>query len=300
MVHSLKAFVLPPELLQKIQRIYIRSRYLANDVFSGEYESAFRGRGMEFEEVREYTPGDDVRTIDWNVSARIGHPYVKVFREEREQTVMLLVDASASGYFGSRKRTKKEVGTEIAAVLAYAAINSNDKVGLIIFSDQVEKFIPPKKGRSHVWHVISEILSFAPKGKGTNIAVALDYLNKVLHRRSIAFLISDFISENYQRSLRRSHFKHEMVALMVRDPLEQEFPTGGLVTLKDLETGRQICVDLNEAKLSHLFARKQKAESEKKIREIRSMGMDCLEIRSDKDYIDSLLQFFRAREKKFF
>lgn len=290
--------MLSPEILQKIQRIYIKSRHLANDAFAGEYETAFRGRGMEFEEVREYTPGDDVRAIDWNVTARMNHPFVKVYREEREQTVMLIMDASASENFGSQKILKKDVVAEIAAVLTYAAVKSNDKVGLIMFSDRIEKYIPPKKGRAHVWHVISEILSFKPKGMETNMNEAVNFFTRVANRCSICFVISDFQTHGFERGLQIANFKHDVIAMMVHDPLELAFPRGALMTFKDLETGATQVVDLGSKRSRQLYADHQKEQLDEKIKSFRSMNIDCLSLRADLDYIEPLLKFFRMRERR--
>ena len=290
--------MLSPDLLKKIQRIYIKSNYLANEVFAGEYETAFRGRGMEFEEVREYIPGDDIRTIDWNVSARMDRPYVKVFREEREQTVMLLVDGSASGGFGSKIRLKRDGAAEIAAVLAYAAIKSNDKVGLIIFTDRVECFIPPKKGRGHVWHVISEILSFKPRGKKTDMGNALNYLSRVVHRRSICFVISDFLTEGYETPLQVARFKNDVIAIFVADPLEEEFGSGGIMSFTDLETGEIVSIDMGGREVRRSFHILRNKEIQRVTKKFQSMKIDALRLKTDRDYIEPLLEFFRMREKR--
>lgn len=287
-----------PELLSKIEKIYIKSRYLANDVFAGEYETAFRGRGMEFEEVREYTPGDDIRSIDWNVTARMDKPYIKVFREEREQTLMLLVDASASAHFGSKTRLKKDFIAEISAVLAYAAVKANDKVGLIIFSDQIEKYIPPKKGKAHVWRVISEILSFKPQGKQTKLDEAFTFLNRVLHRKTVCFVVSDFLTQNYEKQMAVAGFKHDLVALMIRDPLESEFDYGGLLTVQDLETGKMKEVDLSSSESRKWFKECTEKKVQAKMRDFRKSRIDPLLININNDYIDVLLKFFRLRDKK--
>lgn len=290
--------MLSPELLQKIQRIYIKSSYLANDVFAGEYESAFKGRGMEFEAVREYIPGDDIRAIDWNVTARMNHPFIKTFHEEREQTLMLLVDGSASEDFGSQKRFKREVVAEIAAVLAYAAIKSSDKVGLIIFTDRVETYIPPKKGRGHVWHVISEILSFKPIGKQTDMTEALNYFNRVTHRRSICFVISDFLSEGFEQSMKLAKFKHDVIALSVVDPLEESFSAGGIMSFYDLETGDVVSIDMGSAKVRRSFKISRNKEAQRKKRLFQTMNVDYLSLQTNRDYIEPLLGFFRMREHR--
>lgn len=290
--------MLSPDLLKKVQRIYIKSNYLANDVFAGEYETAFRGRGMEFEEVREYMPGDDIRAIDWNVSARMDRPFVKVFREEREQTVMLAVDGSASGGFGSKGRLKRDVTAEVAAVLAYAAIKCNDKVGLVIFTDRVECYIPPKKGRGHIWNVISRILSFQPQGIKTDIGVALNYLSRVVHRRSICFVISDFLTEGYEIPLQVARFKNDVIALEVGDPLEEEFGPGGIMSFADLETGEVISIDMGSEGARRSFRLLRGEERRKVSKKFQSMKIDFLRLKTSRDYIEPLLEFFRMREKR--
>ncbi|MCP4654786.1 MAG: DUF58 domain-containing protein, partial [bacterium] len=234
---------LPPELFQKIKTIQIRTQRVVNDVFAGEYESAFKGRGMEFEEVREYGPGDDIRHIDWNVTARMGSPYVKVHREERELTVMLVVDVSSSGAFGTAAKLKNEVAAELAALLAYTAIKSNDRVGLIIFSDRIERYIPPKKGSSHVWRVIREILTFRPRRRSTDLEGALDYLSKVVRRRAVVFVISDFLDEGFSERLRIAGKRHDVTAISVCDRREIELPPIGILELEDAETGETVLID---------------------------------------------------------
>lgn len=290
--------MLPKEILQKVQKIIFKGRFLANDIFSGEYESAFRGLGMEFEEVREYQPGDDIRAIDWNVSARMDKPYVKVFREEREQTMILLVDASKSLNFGSQTNSKKEYISEIAAVLAFAAINSNDKVGLLIFTDKVEKFIPPKKGRSHVWHVVSEILSFQPKGHGTNFSVAFEYMNNVIHRKSICFVLSDFFDLNAASSIQRASYRHDIIAIMLNDILEKSLPAGAITTFCDLETGKLTDVDLSSATNRRLYAKMQQTRIDTLSDQLSKYGVDFLDLPLNQTYIDKLLKYFRYREKR--
>lgn len=290
--------MLSPELVAKIQKIFIRSRYLANDVFSGEYETAFRGRGMEFEEVREYIPGDDIRTIDWNVSARMDRPFVKVFREEREQTLVLIIDASASVLFGSRVRLKKDLMAEVAALLAYAAINSNDKVGLIVFSDHVEKFIPPKKGRGHVWKVISEILALTPSARKTDIAGALRFFSKVIHRRSICFLISDFLAEDFEAELQIARIQHDVIPMIMGDPLEGSLPEAGLICLEDLETGAKTIIDMGSPRVREAFIKQREEATRKREALFRRLAVDHLKLQTDEDTINPLLKFFRMREKK--
>ena len=289
---------LPKEVIKKIQRIHIHTNYLVNDVLAGEYESAFRGRGMEFEEVREYQAGDDVRDIDWNVTARMGHPYIKVYREERELTIMLMVDVSNSGQFGSVKQLKNEVAAEIAAILAFAAVKSNDKVGLIIFSDIIEKFIPPKKGRNHVWRVIREVLRHKPQSKKTDINVVLDFLNKIAARRAIAFLISDFIAKGYDKSLRITNKKHDVIAISITDPREREIPRVGFIELEDAETGEVMLIDTNDSNIRKGFSKLSAHNVKGTLEMFRSSNVDHIRIYTDQSYIDPIMKFFRIREKR--
>ena len=289
---------LPKEIIKKIQRIHIHTSYLVNDILAGEYESAFRGRGMEFEEVREYQAGDDVRDIDWNVTARMGHPYVKIYREERELTLILMVDVSNSGQFGSTTQLKNEVAVELAAVLAFAAVKSNDKVGLIIFSDVVEKFIPPKKGRNHVWRVIREVLQHRPQSKKTDINVALDFLNKVTTRRVIAFLISDFIAQGYEKLLRITNKKHDVIAISITDLRERELPKVGFIELEDAETGEVILIDTNNSNLRKRFNLLAARNFKETLEKLRRSNVDHIGIYTHQPYIDPIMKFFRMREKR--
>jgi len=290
--------MIPKEILQKIQKIHIRTSYLVNDMFAGEYESAFRGRGMEFEEVREYTPGDDIRDIDWNVTARMGHPYIKLYREERELTIMLLVDVSSSGLFGTVTQLKNELAAELASVLAFAAIKSNDKVGLVIFSDHVEKYIPPKKGRSHVWRVIKEVLEHQPRSTGTDIGAALNYLNTVCRRRAVVFLISDFIARGYETALRVTNKKHDVIAINITDPRERELPGVGMVALEDAETGETLLVDTTDEQVRKAYRLLAEEKFEQRLSTFKAAHIDYIDIRTDTPYIDTLLKFFRMREKR--
>ena len=290
--------MIPKEILQKIQKIHIRTSYLVNDMFAGEYESAFRGRGMEFEEVREYTPGDDIRDIDWNVTARMGHPYIKLYREERELTIMLLVDVSSSGLFGTVTQLKNELAAELASVLAFAAIKSNDKVGLVIFSDHVEKYIPPKKGRSHVWRVIKEVLEHQPRSTGTDIGAALNYLNTVCRRRAVVFLISDFIARGYETALRVTNKKHDVIAINITDPRERELPGVGMVALEDAETGETLLVDTTDEQVRKAYRLLAEEKFQQRLSTFKAAHMDYIDIRTDTPYIDTLLKFFRMREKR--
>ncbi len=290
--------MIPKDIIKKIRAIHIRTNHVVNDMFAGEYESAFRGRGMEFEEVREYSPGDDVRDIDWNVTARFGHPFVKVYREERELTIMLLVDVSSSCLFGTQRQLKQELAAEIASVLAFAATKSNDKVGLIVFSDHVEKFIPPKKGKNHVWRVIGEVLQHRPAAAQTDISGALTFLNRVCRRKAVAFCISDFIAQQYEQALRVTNRKHDLVAVAITDPRELELPAAGFVELQDAETGDVLLVDTADKNVRAGY----RLLAQKNLRErfdlFRATGVDTIDIRTDVSYIDPIMKFFRMREKR--
>jgi uncharacterized protein (DUF58 family) len=290
--------VIPKEILKAVRLIEIRSRSLVNDTFAGEYHSVFRGRGMEFAEVREYQPGDDVRTIDWNVTARTGTAHVKKFDEEREQTVMFLVDASHSLDFGTIRRMKGEVAAEIAAVLAFSAIRNNDKVGAIIFTDRVELFIPPKKGKKHVLRVIREMLFFRPAGRGTDVGEALDYLSRVVRRRAVVFLISDFVSPDYTRPLRVANRRHDLVAITVTDPAEDEIPAVGLVHFVDAETGRAEIRDTSSARFRTEHRRARTDFLASRERTFRKYGVDRIDARTDRPYTEPLVAFFRRRERE--
>jgi uncharacterized protein (DUF58 family) len=293
--------VIPKEVLKKVRQIEIRTNREVTDVLGGQYHSVFKGHGMEFEEVREYLPGDEVRSIDWNVTARFGHPYIKKFKEERELTVMLIVDVSASGQFGSVRQTKNELAAELAAVLAFSAIRNNDKVGLIMFTDQIEKYVPPKKGRSHVLRVIREILAFQPKGRGTNLKAALDYLNHVQTRRAVTFVLSDFQvpdEETVRKKLRVASKRHDVVALSLRDPREEELPAVGLVELRDAETDERALVDTFDRNVREQFAAKSRLRLEALRRMLRSASVDHVEIRCETDYMLPLIKFFKMRERR--
>jgi uncharacterized protein (DUF58 family) len=290
--------MLPREILKKVRQIEIRTNREVTDVLGGQYHSVFKGRGMEFEEVREYLPGDEVRSIDWNVTARFGHPYVKKFKEERELTVMLVVDVSASGQFGSVRQSKNELAAELAAVLAFSAIRNNDKVGLIMFTDAIEKFVPPNKGRRHVLRVIREILAFEPKGTGTDLNLALDYLRQVTPRRAVTFLLSDFQDEDFRKKLQVAGKRHDLVALTIRDPREEELPAVGLVELRDAETGERALVDTFDRNVRQAFAQKARERLDALRQLLRSTGVDQVEIRCDEDYMQPLIRFFRMRERR--
>ena len=293
--------MIPREILKKVRQIEIRTNREVTDVLGGQYHSVFKGHGMEFEEVREYLPGDEVRSIDWNVTARFGHPYIKKFKEERELTVILIVDVSASGQFGSVRQTKNELAAELAAVLAFSAIRNNDKVGLIMFSDQIEKYVPPKKGRRHVLRVIREILAFQPKGRGTNLKAALDYLNHVQSRRAVTFVLSDFQvpdEETVRKKLRVASKRHDVVALSLRDPREEELPAVGLVELRDAETDERALVDTFDRKVREEFGLKSRLRLEALRRMLRSASVDHVEIRCETDYMLPLIKFFNMRERR--
>jgi len=269
-----------------------------NDLFAGEYVSVFKGRGIEFDEVREYQPGDEIRTIDWNVTARMGRPFIKKYVEERELTVMLLVDVSGSEEFGSVVSFKREVASEIAAVLAFSAIRNKDRVGLIAFTDEVEKFVPPKKGRRHVLRLIREVLYFQPVRRGTKISVALEYLSKVTTRRAVVFVISDFADAGYERDLRIASRRHDIIAVTVRDPRESDFPEIGFVELEDAETGERMLVDSRSPVFSaNLHALTEKEDGRRRSL-FRSASVDEISVTTDKPYIRDLLKFFRMRERR--
>ena len=290
--------MIPDEMLKKIRRIDIRTSQMVNDVLGGQYESVFKGQGMEFEEVREYQPGDEVRSIDWNVTARMGRPFLKKYVEERELTIMLLLDVSASSTFGSIKQRKDELSAELCAVLAFSAIKNNDKVGLIIFTDRIEKHVPPKKGRRHVLRVISEALSFEPEGRRTDIAVALEYLNRVTIRRTVTFLISDFMATDYESSLRIANRRHDIIALTITDPRELELPDVGILDLEDAETGEKIRIDTKVRRVREAYQRLALDRMQAKSRILRSANVDTIDVSTDKPYIEPLLKFFRMRERR--
>ncbi len=283
------------ELLKKVRKIEIKTRGLSNQVFSGEYHSAFKGRGMTFSEVREYQPGDDIRSIDWNVTARFNTPFVKVFEEEREMTVMILVDVSASGEFGTQKQLKQDVITELCAVLSFSSIQNNDKIGVIFFSDKIEKFIPPKKGKSHVLRIIRDLIEFKPEHKKTNIQLALKYLTSVIKKRSIAFVISDFMDENFTDALKIANKKHDLITLRIFDKREQELPDVGLIKLIDAETGIQKWVDTSDknVRLSYLANAKKREAYLKDV--FNKSGVDTANINTADSYILPLTNLFKRR-----
>ena len=287
----------PREILRKVRRIEIRTRRLVNESLAGGYHSVFKGRGMEFSEVREYTFGDDARTIDWNVTSRLGHPYVRKYVEERELTVMLLVDASGSNDFGSTAQVKAELMAEICALLAFSATQNNDRVGLIQFTDTVEKFVPPRKGRRHVLRVVREILYNEPRGRGTDIAGALDYLGRLVRRRAVVFLVSDFLAEAYEPALRIVNRVHDLVALVIADPRESELPSVGLLALEDSETGEVRVVDTLPGALRERFRSAAAARTAERIALFRRLSIDSVELRTDEPYDVPLIRFFERRAR---
>ena len=286
------------ELIKKVRKIEIRTKGLVNQIFSGEYHSVFKGRGMAFSEVREYQLGDDIRTIDWNVSARFNHPFVKVFEEERELTVMLVVDVSGSGEFGTIHQMKKDVAAELCAVLAFSALQNNDKVGVIFFSDTVEKFIPPKKGRSHILRIVREVLDFQPIHRKTNIAEGLRYLTSAIKKRSIAFLISDFLDEGYEDALKIAAKKHDLIGVRLHDPREGELSPAGLMRLRDAESGEALWVDTGDRMVRERYKQWWSERQDLRDRLFRRSGVDTVDIRIDQSYINPLMAFFRVREKR--
>jgi uncharacterized protein (DUF58 family) len=286
------------EILKKIRRIELHTRRLVDSMFAGSYHSVFKGRGMNFEEVREYTPGDEIRSIDWNVTARMNAPFVKKFTEERELTVMLVVDVSASGDFGSVVSSKRELAAEVASILAFSAIQNNDKVGLLLFTDEVELFIHPKKGRMHTLRLIREMLYFRPQHRGTNLTGALEYLNKVVTRRAVVFLISDFLDEGYSRPLAVTARRHDLIAIPVVDPGEEDLPDVGLVTLEDPETGEQIDVNTSSRALRGAYLALEEKRKKLVDQEFRKLGIDMIPLRTNEDYLHVLRAFFARREQR--
>jgi uncharacterized protein (DUF58 family) len=286
------------EILRKIRRLELRTRRLVESSFAGQYQSVFKGRGMNFEEVRPYSPGDEIRAIDWNVTARTGEPFIKKFTEEREMTVMIILDVSASGNFGSVRESKRELAAEVAAILAFSAIHNNDKVGLLLFSDRVELFIPPKKGRHHILRLIREMLYFEPKGRGTDLAGALEYMNKLITRRAVVFVISDFFTGDFTRPLTVSARRHDMVALPIVDPAEEELPDVGVILLEDPETGEQIEVNTSRSAITRNYSELSALRTKELNSMFGSRGIDMVSLRTDKDYLPVLRNFFDRRGRR--
>jgi len=294
------------DILKKVRQVEIRTNRLVDEALAGHYHSVFKGRGMNFDEVREYVPGDEVRTIDWNVTARTGRPFVKKYTEERELTIMLMIDVSASGEFGSSRQNKREVMAELGSVLAFSAVRNNDRVGLILFSDRVELYIPPGKGRSHILRVIREILFFQPEGRKTNLVTAMDFVNQVISRSAVVFLITDFcLLGDYRASLQElcpkiqaTNRHHDLEAVSVNDPRESELPGIGLLTLEDSETGEQVEIDTGRADIRESFLKHADDSRSELKRAVRSVGVDFLQLATDKPYLPELLSFFKSRERR--
>jgi len=293
-------------IMSSMRQLEIRTRRMVNDSLAGEYHSVFKGRGMDFDEVREYSPGDEVRTIDWNVTARAGRPFVKKFTEERELTILLLVDISASGNFGSATLSKRDLAAELASVLAFSAIRNSDKVGLLLYTDRVERYLPPKKGRRHVLRVVRDILHHTPEGRGTDSIKALDVANHVLHRRAIVFLISDFQSPgdpvqtriDLRRAMRQTNRRHDLIAVQVADPREKELPNVGVLALEDAETGEVIELDTASAAVRKRFSELAVERARRMVNDFRSEGVDTLELKTDAPYMPALQRFFKTRERR--
>jgi uncharacterized protein (DUF58 family) len=286
------------ELLKKVRKIEIKTRGLSNHVFSGEYHSAFKGRGMAFSEVREYQVGDEIRTIDWNVTARFNHPYVKVFDEERELTVMLLMDVSGSENFGTINQQKQDLATELCAVLAFSAIQNNDKVGVIFFSDKIEKFIPPKKGRSHILMIIRELIDFKPENKGTDVGMALKYFTSVIKKKCTAFIISDFMSPSFEPELKIANKKHDIIALRLYDKHEEQFPDLGLIPLKDEESGQVVWINTGDKKIREAFAWDAVVRNGRLKDVFSKSGVDATDIGTHESYVKPLMTLFKKRERR--
>ncbi|HOE69429.1 MAG TPA: DUF58 domain-containing protein [Candidatus Omnitrophota bacterium] len=290
--------MIPAALLKKVRRIEIRTTRLVNDLFGGEYESVFKGQGIEFADVREYVPGDDIRTIDWNVTARSAHPFVKKFVETRELTVFFVVDMSGSQHFGTSGKLKSEIAAEIAAILAFSAVKNNDKTGLLICTDRVEKFLPVKKGRNHALRVIREILGYQPQSRGTKLESAIQYIHNVLTRSAVVFLISDFQDEGYEKALKILSQKHDVVAIHLKDRLERSFPGVGLVELRDRETGETTLIDSSSRTFRKRFEENTRAREESTSKLFRKLQIDRVEVPAEASYIDPLIKFFKSRERK--
>ena len=290
--------MIPKEVLEQIRRIQITTSRMVTNVFCGQYQSVFKGRGMEFDEVREYQAGDEIRSIDWNVTARMGHPYIKKFMEERELTVMLLLDLSGSTYFGTVNKLKRQIAAEICSVLAFSAIRNNDKVGLIVFTDKIEKFVPPRKGTRHVLRIIREALYFTPKGRKTNIPQALEYLNKVCRRTTVTFIVSDFYAEGFERPLSIANKRHDLVSITITDPKELDLPGIGIAVFNDPETGGEFSLDTSNEALRREFRQNALKIIQERKKIFDRLGVDSLDIRCDIPYNRALFKFFRMRERR--
>lgn len=290
--------MIPADIIKKIRRIHIKGSRTVNTIMAGQYKSVFRGSGIEFEEVREYSPGDDIKSIDWKVSARLGRPFIKLYREERESIVMLLIDMSSSLKFGTFSGMKLEKAAEAASVLAFSAIKNNDKVGAIFFTDRVEKYIPPKKGSGHIWRLITEIFTFVPEGEGTDITAALDFLSSISRKKSLSFVISDFISSGYIKSLRTARQRHELIGVIIFDKGEFELPSAGIVSMRCFETGQNILIDAGNKIVRELYLQKRQSYHKQIIDSLKSARVDSVEISTEVSVADTLIEYFRYREKR--
>ena len=286
------------ELMQKIRAIQIKTSHMVTELMAGEYVSAFKGRGMEFNAVREYAPGDDVRLIDWNVTARMDQPFIKEYIEERELNVMLMVDVSSSGEFGSTEKFKNEISAEVASILAFTAIRNNDKIGLIVFSNKIEHYIPPKKGKAHVWNIIRTILNYEPEGRLTDLNIPLEYLLKIQKRKCIAFLISDFQATNYETNVKLAGQKHDLVAISISDPRERNLPKVGLINLRDSESGETLLIDTDNREMTKLLTSYEREKRGKFKKLFRSIGVDTIEIDTDGSLVEPIIRYFKIREKR--
>ena len=290
--------MLPREVLRQIRRLQLKARRAVEDLLGGEYHSVFKGTGIAFEEVREYLPGDDIRTIDWNVTARMGHPFIKRFIEERELTVVLVVDCSGSHQFGTRAQQKREVAAELAAVLAFSAISNNDRVGLVQFTDRIERFLPPRKGTRHVLRLIRDVLFYQPEHRGTSLREGLDFLNRVLHRRTIVFLLSDFLDRQFESAFKRTGRRRDLIAIRISDPSEEDLPAVGLLDLEDAETGQRLLVDTGSATVREAFRESAQRRRTALHQLARQSRVDLIEVSTDGGHLDALIRFFRLRERR--
>jgi uncharacterized protein (DUF58 family) len=290
--------MLPREVIRQIRRLQLKARRAVEDLLGGEYHSVFKGTGIAFEEVREYRPGDDIRAIDWNVTARMGHPFIKRFIEERELTVVLMVDCSGSHQFGTRAQPKREVAAELAAVLAFSAISNNDRVGLVQFTDRIERFLPPRKGARHVLRLIRDVLFYQPEHRGTSLREGLDFLNRVLHRRTIVFLLSDFLDHGFEPAFKRTGRRHDLIAIRISDPREEDLPAVGLLELEDAETGQRLLLDTDRAAVRDAFRRAAEQRRAALRQLARQSRVDLIEVSTDGGHLDALIRFFRLRERR--
>jgi uncharacterized protein (DUF58 family) len=290
--------MLPREVIRQIRRLQLTARRAVEDLLGGEYHSVFKGAGLAFEEVRAYQPGDDIRAIDWNVTARMGQPFIKRFIEERELTVFLAVDCSGSQQFGTRAQQKREIAAELAAVLAFSAISNNDRVGLVQFTDRIERFLPPRKGTRHVLRLIRDVLFYQPEHHGTSLRQGLDFLNRVLHRRTIVFLLSDFLDRGYESSFKRTGRRHDLIAIRISDPREEELPAVGLLELEDAESGERLLLDTNSAAVRHSFRSAAEQRRAALVQLARQARVDVIEVSTTGGHLDALIRFFRLRERR--